>query len=180
MWRLLRSLALGALALCAVTAPALAQRTAAPRFFTDQQTTYLRFSVNFNSCVAVANTCSFKVGAVPYNAFMVRAYAQTLTGWTATTTVALGTTSGGAQLVAAAAPAAVGGAAVLTIVAANLGIAATGNGIAQTGALGGFDIYATIGVLAPTVGASVYVLEFILPNDGACTAVPTGATAPGC
>jgi hypothetical protein len=194
MWKLLRSLALcpsrllpvTLLALCAVTIPALAQRSPAPRMFNDQQTHYLRFTVSFNSCVLAAppSSCSVKVGAVPYNAFMIRAYQQVTTAFAGATVanVAFGTASGSANLVAAQSVLAAGGATALTIVAANAGITVTGNGIAQTGALGGFDIWATINItVAPlTAGQATYVFEYIAPNDGSCTPVPTGATAPAC
>src|SRR5215470_16041517 len=77
--------------------------TFAPRYFQTQQTHYLRFTVNFNSCALVSNTCSFKVGSVPYNTLILRAAQQIITSFNSgtTDTVALGTASGGAQLVAA-------------------------------------------------------------------------------
>ena len=158
-----------------------------PRSFASQQTTYTRFAVNFNSCTlpAAAGNCSFKVGAIPYNAFIVRGYMQVYTAFNSTTTdtVAVGTASGGAQLVAATSTHAAGPGAALTIVAANLGTAATGNNILPTGANGGFDIWATIaftGATAATAGNAVVVLEYFLPNDGACTSVPMGQAAAGC
>lgn len=181
------SLASGLAVLCVlalVTVPVLAQRSSAPRFFTDQQTTYLRFAINQTSCVPVTLTCTFKVGAVPYNAFIVRAYTQTFTTFTGATTatVAFGTAPSSANIMAAATILTAGNAVAQTVAAGGLGVTVTGNGIAQSGALGGFDIYATITytVANATAGAAVGIIEFILPNDGACTAVPTGATAPGC
>jgi hypothetical protein len=158
------------------------QRSPAARMFSDQQTHYWRFSVNFNSCVYVGLTCSVKVASVPYNAFIVRAYQQVTTTWNAGTSaaVALGTAVGSGNIVASQVMGAAGAATALTV--AGLGIGVTGNGIAQTGTLGGFDIYATILVVGalPTAGASQYVIEYIAPNDGSCTSVPIGATAPAC
>ncbi|HEX4828311.1 MAG TPA: hypothetical protein VFV12_08800 [Xanthobacteraceae bacterium] len=160
-------------------------RNPVPRVFQTQQVHYLRFVVNFNSCVLAAGTCSYRVGALPYNAFLIRATQQIITNFNSgtTDTVALATSSGGAQIVAAqTVHAGAGGATSLTIVAANVGIAATGNGIAQTGFNGGFDVwavYAQTGA-APTAGQAVYVLEYIGPNDGACAFVPLGATAGAC
>ena len=167
-------------------APAALGQTFPPRYLTDQQTTYTRFAVNFNSCVVpIAGGCSFRVGAVPYNAFMVRGYMQVYTAFNSTTTdtVAIGTASGGAQLVAATSTHTAGPGAPLTIVAANLGTAATGNNATQTGGNGGFEIWVTLastGAAAPTAGNAVVILEYFLPNDGACAAVPMGSTAPGC
>ena len=173
--------------LMALAAPAQAQRSFSPRLFPDQQTHYWRFTVNFNSCTlpATAGQCSVKVGTLPYNAFVARGYMQVTTAFNSTTTdtLALGTASGGAQLVAATSTHAVAAGAALTIVAANLGIAATGNGIAQTGTLGGFDIWATIaytGATAATAGQAIVVLEYFGSNDGSCVNVPLGSTSPAC
>ena len=160
-----------------------------PRYFGDQQTTYTRFAVNFNSCpLAVgALSCSFKVGAIPYNSFIVRGYLQVYAAFTGATTMlaGLGTASGTQNLVAGTTVAAVGNAAALTIVPASLGTGnpgVTGNGATQTGGNGGFDLWVTLTatVAAPTAGNAVMILEYILPNDGACAAVPMGSTAPGC
>jgi hypothetical protein len=157
----------------------------APRMYTEQQTHYLRFSVNFNSCVLVANTCSVKVGALPYNAFVVRAYQQVYTAFNSgtTDTLAVGTASGGGQLVAAQSVHAATAGLPLTVVAANLGSAATGNGIAATGTNGGFDVwavYAQTGA-APTAGSAAIIIEYIAPNDGSCPTVSIiGGTGAGC
>ena len=109
----------------ALAPAALAQQQFSPRQLSDQQTTYTRFAVNFNSCAlpATAGSCSFKVGAVPYNTFIVRGYMQVYTAFNSTTTdtVAIGTASAGAQLVAATSTHTAGPGAALTIVAANLG-----------------------------------------------------------
>jgi hypothetical protein len=156
-----------------------------PRQFATQQVHYTRFVVNFNDCVLVANTCSVRRGALPYNAFLLRAWQQIITSFNSATTdtLALATTTGGGQIVAAqSVHGASGGATALTVLAANVGIAATGNGIAQTGAEGGFDIwavYAQTGA-APTAGQAVLALEWLAPNDGQCAYVALGATAPAC
>jgi len=156
----------------------------APRAFNTQQTHYLRFTVNFNSCVLVSNTCSFKVGALPYNAFVVRAYQQVTTAFNSgtTDTLAIGTASGGAQLVAAQTVHAGTAGLPLTVVAANLGIAATGNGIASTGGDGGFDVWATYAQTgaAPTAGVAVVIIEYFAANDGSCPVVALGTTSPAC
>ena len=196
----LRSTALGlGLMFAGASAPALGQGVTpnfSPRYFGDQQTTYTRFSVNFNSCnVVVGTPCSFKVGAIPYNAFIVRGYTQTFTSFTGATTMtaSLGTavaTPG--NLVGATSILTAGNAAALTIAATGLGlgvngtVGVTGNNAAPTGSNGGFDLWVTLTttVAAPTAGSAVMILEYVLPNDGACTSVPTvpGATigAPGC
>lgn len=156
--------------------------TFAPRQFNTQQTHYLRFTVSFNSCALVSNTCSAKVGAVPYNAFIVRAYQQIITPFNSGTadTVALGTAPGGAQIVAAtnSVHGAAGAATVLALVSA--GITPTGNGTTPNGGDGGFDIwavYAQTGT-APTAGQAVIVIEYIAPNDGACLPTPPSSGAP--
>lgn len=156
----------------------------APRVFQTQQTHYIRFTVAFNSCVLVSNTCSVKVGALPYNAFVVRAYQQVTAAFNSgsTDTVGLGVTSGGVQLVAAQTVHASTAGTPLTVVAANLGLAVTGNGIAQTGLDGGFDVYATYAQTgaAPSAGQATYIVEYFAANDGSCAFVPLGATAGPC
>jgi len=179
--------ALGVMAL--VTMPVLSQvlapRSFAARIFPTQQTHYLRFPITFNSCIPVTLTCTFKVGSVPYNAFIVRAFTQTYTTFTGATTatVSFGTTTTAAvNLMAAATILTAGNAVAQTVAAGGLGTTVTGNGIAQSGTLGGFDIYATIvyTVANATAGNAVGIIEYIAPNDGACTAVGSGATAAGC
>lgn len=158
----------------------------APRQFQTQQVHYLRFSVDFNSCVYVSLTCSFKVGALPYNAYILRVNNQVTTAWNAGTSqsIALGTSSAGVNIVASAATGpSTGGGTASTVVAASIGVAATGNGIAQTGLDGGFDLWATITIVGalPTTGQTNYVLEYIAGNDGQCVPfVPLGSTSPGC
>lgn len=156
----------------------------APRQFPTQQVHYTRFVVTFSDCVLVANTCSTRRAALPYNAYILRVSQQVTTAFNSATTdtLALATASGGAQLVAAQTVHAGTAGLPLTVVAANLGIAATGNGIASTGANGGFDIwavYAQTGA-APSAGVAVIVIEWIAPNDGSCVYVPLGSTSPAC
>jgi hypothetical protein len=167
----------------------------APRQFPSQQTHYSRHVINIGStsfsvdqaqniCVFSGLTCSVRIGALPYNAFLVRAYQQIVTGCTGPTacSLALGTSSAAVNVVAAQSILSSGGATALTVVAANAGIAATGNGIAQTGADGGFDLYLTVTytVAAPTAGTIVVVLEYFSNNDGGCGPVALGATAVAC
>lgn len=173
--------------------------TYSPRQFQTQQTAYLRFvvqatgtgvSVNGVSCAAAVTgggNCSVKIGALPYNAFVVRAFQQVTTAFNSTTTDTLGigtaTGTGNQNIVAAQTVHAGTAGLALTVVAANLGIAATGNGIAQTGANGGFDLYATFvytGANIATAGTAVVVIEYFSPNDGLCIDVPQGATGVAC
>jgi hypothetical protein len=122
---------------------------------------------------------------VPYNAAILRAWQQITVSFNSATTdtLALATSSGGVNLVAAqSVHGATGAMTALTVVAANVGIAATGNGITPTGANGGFDIWSvyTQTGAAPTAGTAVIVIEWIAPNDGQCIYVPLGATSPAC
>lgn len=182
--RLLAGLALS-WALVATVAYALTiPPTVSPRQFPTQQTHYVRFVVNYNDCVLVSNTCSVKRAALPYNSFIVRAYQQVSTAFNSgtTDTLALGTASGGGQIVAAQTVHAGTAGLPLTVLAANLGLAATGNGIAQTGANGGFDlwsVYAQTGA-APSAGQAELIVEYFAPNDGSCVYTPLGSTNPPC
>jgi hypothetical protein len=181
----LAGLGLGALLIGPVAQALVIPGQFAPRVFAPQQTHYLRFAINFNSCVPVALTCSFKVGALPYNAFVVRAFTQTFTTFTGATTetVSFGTTAATTtELMAATTVLTAGNAVAQTIAAGGLGVTVTGNGIAQSGADGGFDVWArlTATVANPTAGAAVGIIEYIAPNDGACILVPMGSTSPGC
>lgn len=184
---------LSVLAVAALTTPAFAQpnpltpRSFAARMFPDQQTHYLRFPIAFNSCVPVSLTCSFKVGSVPYNAFIVRAFTQTFTtysgGSVSAMTASFGTSATPTtELMAATTILTAGNAVAQSIAAGGLGVTVTGNTIAQTGTLGGFDIWVRITASTgyPTAGVGVGIIEYIAPNDGACTNVGTGATAIGC
>ena len=156
-----------------------------PTLYPSQQTHYLRFALNFNSCVPVSLACSVKVGAVPYNAFLVRAFTQTYTtfsgGGVTAFAASFGTTSANANEILTTTPLLTAADAV-TVTLTHPGATATGNGIVQTGANGGFDIWvkltATTG--SPTAGSAVGIIEYIAPNDGSCTMVPMTQTAPGC
>lgn len=159
----------------------------APREFSTQQVHYLRFTVNPTSCVPSSLVCYVKVGSIPYNSFMTGIWAQTTTTWSggsvSALTIGVGTTIAATQfldpttdLKTAAAGAA------KTFVAANVGLAATGNGIAQSGSNGGFDVYALITATTgwPTAGSTTFVITYIAPNDGSCVPVPLGSTAVAC
>jgi hypothetical protein len=157
-----------------------------PRKFPTQQTHYLRFSIPFNACVPVGN-CSIKVGALPYNAYLLRINYQGVTAFGSTTNlIALGTTSAGTNIMAALTgfQAAIN-ATTATIVAANAGVgngSGVGNGATQTGGDGGFDVWATLSFTgsAPAAGLAVFVIEYAAPNDGQCTDVPMNSTATAC
>ncbi len=172
--------------------------TFAPRDFNTQQTHYLRFTFNFNSCVQVTFTgsgvnqrsfCSVKVGALPYNAYLVRAFQSVTTAFNSSTSdsISIGTSAvtSGTLLVNNAqinSQSTTNGQGSLSIVTGSFGTQALGNTIAQTGADGGFDIWAQYeqhGTTA-TAGAVTLVLEYFAPNDGACVAVPLGSTSAAC
>src|SRR5271154_718737 len=169
--------------------------TFSPRQFVTQQTGYIRVNVTITgaggisangvSCTLVSNACSVKVGAVPYNSFIVRGYQQILTSFNSASTdlLGIGTTTAGVNLVAAqSVHGAAGGSTALTIVAANAGLAVTGNGIASTGTDGGFDIYVNYSQTgtAASAGQAILVLEYFAPNDGTCVDVPLGSTGVAC
>lgn len=191
-----RSLAIAALSALAIAStiinPVLAtvltitpQQSVAPRMTTDQQTHYVRFSVNFNSCQlrAADTACSFRVASLPYNAFLVSISKQIITTFNPTTsaTIALGT-SGQSTNVMAAFNVFTGQA---TTAAYDTGFAGagelvTGSGATATGMNGGFDIYATYTVGAAgsqgTQGRAIFIIQFIAPNDGDCLNIPLGVT----
>jgi len=176
--------------------------TFAPRYFPTQQVHYERHIVTFSpsgmtadglfTCVWNASTpfvCAVKVGALPYNAYVVRISMQVTTACTASTACGVGmgtgTVASGNQLnlMATASILSTTGAVNQTVVAANAGIAATGNGIAQSGADGGFDLFitGTATVALPTAGTAVLVLEYFAGNDGGCiTPSIAGGTSPAC
>lgn len=162
----------------ALTAPP----TFSPRLFLSQQTHYIRTQVNFNSCVFASLTCTVKLGNVPYNAFLVRAFTQTTTTWTGATTMTLGlgtTATAAVNIMAATTILTAGNAVAQSVAAGGLGMTVTGNGVATTGQDGGFDIYGTLTatVALPTAGQTTVILEYIAPNDGACIDYPIqGAT----
>lgn len=184
-------LALSTLAVASLVAPVafaqpvpLGQRSFVPRYFNTQQVHYTRFSMNANSCVYVSLVCSLKVGTLPYNAFVLRIYAQTTTTWNAGTSasIGLGTVTPAVNLLASTNFTTAAAGAQQTVVAANLGLAVTGNAIAQSGTNGGFDLFATTTIVGalPTAGSTQFIVEWIAPNDGSCAPVPLGATAAAC
>lgn len=158
----------------------------APRFFPTQQTHYERHVINItstnftadtaqNSCIFAAGTCSVRIGALPYNAFIVRATSQLLTVCNAATTCtfSLGTSSASPAGIVAATSILTGVTTQiqnLAIVAAGGGILLTGNNIASSGANGGFDLFlnVTFTGAAPTTGTLVVIVEYFGPNDGGC------------
>lgn len=174
------------LASLAAISPALALTappTFAPRMFQTQQTHYLRFSVNFNSCAfGTGLVCTAKVGNLPYNAFIVRGYTQIVATWNAGTSasIGLGTNSPATNLLASAANGAAAAGAAFTPL--SIGQNLVGNGAVSTGQDGGFDIFATITVVGslPTTGSTTYIIEYVAPNDGSCTNVPMASTPAGC
>lgn len=159
------------------------------RVLPDQQTHYVRFSVNFNQCPlrAADTACSFRVAALPYNAFLVSISKQIITTFNPTTsaTIAFGTTGQGTDIMAAF-NVFTGQAttAVYDTGFAGAGESVVGNGAAPTGTNGAFDVYATYTVGAAgsqgTQGQAVFIIQYIAPNDGSCTTVPMGATATAC
>lgn len=169
----------------------------APRYFPTQQTHYERHVLNITStgfqadsaqnvCVWVSSTCSVRIGAVPYNAFIARAYFDVTTACNSNTTctLSIGTTSGGAQLVSAQNifTGVAAGLITGTVVASTGAIISTGNNIAATGADGGFDLFATVAwtTTAPSAGTVVLVIEYFGANDGGCSNVPIASTAGPC
>ena len=169
--------------------PVQAQRGPVPRMFQTQQTHYLRFTLNFNSCaVAAGTTCTVKVGALPYNAFLTTIHKQIITVFNPTTsaTWSLGTTSATATEIMAAFNVFTGQstAAVTDTSFTGAGELATGATATSTGSNGGFDVWAkyTTGASASqgTTGVVVFIIEYIAPNDGSCAPVPLGSTAAAC
>lgn len=172
----------------------------APRYFPTQQTHYERHLITItatsfqadtaqNVCVFVAGTCSVRIGAVPYNAFLVRINSQLLTVCNAATTCtfSLGTSTASPANIYAATSILTGVTTQIQSnppVAAGGGILVTGNNIASSGADGGFDLYlnVTFTGAAPTTGTLVVVLEYFGANDGGCptnVAFPTLANTVG-
>jgi hypothetical protein len=186
-------------ALAAVfTVPAFALTsppTFAPRQFPSQQVHYERHVVTITSSGCSADggpasafssgSCNIKVGALPYNAFVLRGnwFQATACNAGTTCTLSLGTASGGAQLVSAQdIKSAATGAPALTIVTAGQGAQVTGNGTTPSGTDGGFDLWVNIAQTgtAATAGTIVFDLEYLGANDGGCTQVPIGSTASAC
>lgn len=168
----------------AAVAPAFALTnppTFSPRQFQTQQTHYVRFSVNFNSCVYSGLSCSVKVGNLPYNAFVTRIYFQTTTTWNAGTSasIGVGTNTPATNIMASTAVTSAGAGVAGTAV---IGETSTGNGATPTGQDGGFDVFATITIVGalPTAGATQLVVEYIGANDGACINQPLTGPSGAC
>jgi len=182
-------LGLGSLLVGPVAMALVIPQQFAPRYFQTQQTHYIRVSLNFNSCVIApaATTCSVKIGAIPYNAFLTTIHKQILTTFNPTTsaTWGLGVASGSAGVMAAFNVFTGASTAAVTDTAfTGAGELVTGNTIASTGADGGFDLWATYTTGAAgsqgTQGQVIFVIEYIAPNDGSCAPVPIGSSAAGC
>ena len=157
--------------------------------FNTQQTHYLRFTWDFNTCIIItgATTCSAKVGALPYNAFLTVIHKQIITVFNPTTsaTISFNVTGAGAGVMAAYNVfTGQSTAAVTDTTFTGAGVLVTGAGATQTGTNGGFDVYGlyTTGAASSqgTTGKAIFAIEYIAPNDGTCTSVPIGATAIAC
>ena len=192
----------GALLWLAALAPAIALTippTFAPRLFPWQLVHFERHVLQVNpsqsgfavdnafGCVFAAGSCSIKVGALPYNAFMLRGnwFQGVACNAVTSCSMSLGTSSGGTQLVSGQdIKTVVAGAPALTLVAASgQGAQSTGNGIAQTGTDLGFDLWVTVSFTgaAPTTGTIVFDLEYLAPDSGCSPLVPAlGQTSPTC
>jgi hypothetical protein len=174
-----------------------------PRAFNTQQTHYERHVITLTSASCVADNgglgqtapfggsianCVVKVGALPYNAFILRGnwFQATACNAVTTCTMSIGTSQANANELVSAQDikTAATGAPALTIVTAGQGAQALGNGIAQTGTDGGFDLWVKIAQTgnSVTAGTIVFDLEYLAGNDGGCTPlyVPMGTTAPAC
>lgn len=192
------ALSMLAVASLSLITPAMAQavpggnRSFQSREFQTQQTHYLRFTLNFNSCAvpAGAATCNLKVGNVPYNSFLTGINYQIITTFNPTTsaTWSLGTNTTGTNILAAQSVFTGAATTEVSLIASNAfagqGELVTGAGAAQTGTLGGFDIYAvyTTGANGSqgTQGVVVFIISYIAPNDGTCIAVPLATTGIAC
>lgn len=183
----LASLLVGPVA--ATTTTITSQNTRPPRILPDQQTHYVRFTVNYSDCPlrTTDTACSRRVASLPYNAFLVAISKQIITTFNPTTsaTIALGTTGQGTDIMAAF-NVFTGQAttAVYDTSFSSAGEAVTGAGATSTGAAGGFDVYMTYTVGAAgsqgTQGQAVFIIQYIAPNDGSCVAVPAGGTSGAC
>jgi hypothetical protein len=180
--------------------------TYAPRNFQTQQVGYFRIFVQQTTLGAVVNgqpgcvigipsatNCVVKVGALPPNAYIIRISMQILVSFNSATTDLLGLGVSTAAfptapflpatavnlLALASVHGAAGGAVAQTVVAANAGTTLTNNAQNQFGTDGGQDLYLQYQQTGAggTAGQAILVLEYIAPNDGACTDVPLGGTA---
>ena len=180
------------LLVCGVAYALTKPPTFAPRNTISQQVAYFRINANFNNidgqpCVYVSLKCTVKIGALPYNAYVIRATQQIITNFNSSVsdTLSIGLTSTSAnELVAAqSVHTGAGNQATLTVVSSGSGVQLTGNNAVQTGADGGFDIWVQLiagATPTATAGQAIVILEYISPNDGSCTDVPMGATAGAC
>jgi hypothetical protein len=184
-------------ALLLASTPAFAQpfvsptnpRQPEPRLLQWQQTAYVRFVFNLttnavNGCST--NNCVVKVGtaSLPYNSVPLRGTVQVVTAFNGTTTdvISIGTTQANANEIASSCNVHALGTVACTMAANLSGSTPTGATTAQSGSNGGFDLwvkYTNTGGVA-TLGQAIAILEFAMPNDGTCTLVPPGATAPAC
>ena len=189
------ALAASLMGLVGYLVPALALTnppTFGPRMFPTQQTHYLRIDIGFNSidtqpCILVAlsgsNTCSIKVGAVPADSYFIRASMQLFTNFNSGNSdlIKIGTvTSGGTILNNTTVASGAGGFTSPTLNTSGNGVQATTG--TQTGADGGFDIWVTYlsQGTAPTAGSGVIILEYIAPNDSACSLSGLGTSVNPC
>jgi len=161
------------------------QRRPVPRTFATEQVAYIRTTLAFNMCTATANVCTLQLAnaSLPYNAVPLRVTANIMTAFNSTTSdsLSLGTTAANANEISTACSIHAAGVVACTLVTVPAN--AVGNTVAQTGFNGGFDLWikwtAGTGNTA-TTGLASLIIEYIMPNDGLCTAVPLGATATGC
>lgn len=155
----------------------------APRQFTTQQLHYIRFGFQLTSCTIASNTCTVKVGAVPYNSVIYRITVSTNTAFNSVTNdlISFGTNTTGTNIVNSGCVMHAQGLTSCTVLATASSV--TGNSATQTGLNGGFDIfmvYVSSGGAATTGNATI-LIEYAPPNDGAtCANVAMGATAVGC
>ena len=177
----------------ALTSPA----TIGPRDFNTQQVGYFRIyvtstgtgiSANGYSCVGGASNsvCSVKVGALPANAFLIRATQQIVANFAGggTDQLGLGTSSAGVNIVAAeSVHSGAGAISSLSFASGGSGTLLT-TGVAQSGLNGGYDLYVSYTYSttpsAAGTGQVVIVLEYIAPNDGTCVSTPMNTTPTAC
>lgn len=137
-------------------------------------------------CLFVSNTCSVRIAALPYNAWILRGnwFQGTACNAVTTCTMSLATTSAGTNIVNAQdIKTAATGAPALTIATGGQGAQVTGNTTTATGANGGFDLFVTVSNTggAPSAGTIAFTLEYLAGNDGGCvTNVPIGGSAAIC
>lgn len=163
--------------------------TFAPRVFQTQQKHYIRFVFNYNSCVLASNACHVKIGAIPVNAFLTDVWIVPTTAFNSggndTLNLSITGTGTGKEILSGSTNNIQGstlvhfcGTSCGSGTFAGIGLSITN--ATSTGTDGGFDVYAYYvqTSTAPTAGAAVVILEYIAPNDGACTPLAIGATSP--